>query len=59
MKLGLESDERAMDRIFKRRKVEIEKLERNNNQLYSELQAHVPSLLPLKEPEMIELESGE
>lgn len=59
LRLELEADKRSAEKRWRRQGAYIEKLDRNNSQLYGELQAHVPSLKPLKESETLELESGE
>lgn len=48
----------STERRWKRQEETIRKLASNNNQLYGELQAHIPSLKPLK-GDSLELESGE
>lgn len=58
LKLELEADKRGAEKRWKRQGVYIEKLDRNNSRLYGELQAHIPSLKPLKEPNILELEDG-
>jgi hypothetical protein len=47
MKKELDAEKASAERRWKRQEVYIEKLSRNNTQLYGELEAHVPSLKPL------------
>lgn len=58
LKIELEADKRSSEKRWKRQGAYIEKLDRNNSRLYGELQAHIPSLKPLKEPNILELEEG-
>ncbi len=58
LRLELEADKRGAEKRWRRQGTYIEKLDRNNSQLYGELQAHIPSLKPLKEPGILGLESG-
>ncbi len=58
MKKELDSEKSTTERRWKRMETYIEKLSRNNNQLYGELQAHIPSLKPLAS-DALELEEGE
>src|ERR1035437_2638636 len=58
LKLELEADKRSAEKRWKRQGGYIEKLDRNNSRLYGELQAHIPSLKPLKELEAPLLEDG-
>lgn len=58
LKVELEADKRSSEKRWKRQGAYIEKLDRNNSRLYGELQAHIPSLKPLKEPNILELEEG-
>jgi hypothetical protein len=58
LKIELEADKRSAEKRWKRQGAYIEKLDRNNSRLYGELQAHIPALKPLKEPNMLELEDG-
>lgn len=55
----LDSEISSTERRWRRQKDYIDKLSRNNNQLYNELQAHIPSLKPLGDGEMLALENGE
>jgi hypothetical protein len=59
LKQELDADKRSAEKRWKRQGVYIEKLARNNSQLYGELEAHIPSLKPLKEPSNLALGSGE
>lgn len=59
MKLGVEFDRKSMERALRRREKEIIKLEKNNTQLYDEIQEIIPTLPALKEPKVFELVSGE
>lgn len=58
MKRELESEKVSTERRWKKQEVNIEKLSRNNNQLYGELQAHIPSLKPLN-TDIIEISDGD
>lgn len=58
MKKELDSEKSSTERRWKRQEVYIDKLASNNNQLYGELQAHIPSLKPLN-TEILELDDGE
>lgn len=58
MKKELDSEKASTERRWKRQEVYIDKLDRNNNQLYGELQAHIPSLKPLT-ADILELESAD
>lgn len=58
LKLEVEADKRSAEKRWKRQGAYIEKLDRNNSRLYGELQAHIPSLKPLKEIETPLLEEG-
>ncbi len=58
MKKELEAEKSSTERRWERQRVNIEKLSRNNSQLYGELQAHIPSLKPLN-TELLELDNGE
>nr|MBI5456104.1 DUF2130 domain-containing protein [Candidatus Levybacteria bacterium] len=53
LKIELEADKRSAEKRWKRQGAYIEKLDRNNSRLYGELQAHIPSLKPLKEPNIL------
>jgi hypothetical protein len=57
LKQELDADKRSAEKRWKRQGVYIEKLARNNSQLYGELEAHIPSLKPLKEPNNLRLAS--
>jgi hypothetical protein len=57
LKQELDADKRSAEKRWKRQSLYIEKLARNNSQLYGELEAHIPSLKPLKEPGNIAIES--
>jgi hypothetical protein len=57
MRKELDSEKSSTERRWKRQEVYIDKLARNNNQLYGELQAHIPSLKPLS-TEVLKLEDG-
>ncbi len=57
LKQELDADKRSAEKRWKRQGLYIEKLARNNTQLYGELEAHIPSLKPLKEPNNLEIES--
>ncbi len=57
LKQELVADKRSADKRWKKQEIYIEKLARNNSQLYGELEAHIPSLKPLKEPSRLTLES--
>jgi hypothetical protein len=60
LKIELEADKRSAEKRWGRQGAYIEKLDRNNSRLYGELQAHIPSLKPLKEIEMLKIgESNE
>lgn len=58
LKVELEADKRSAEKRWKRQGAYIEKLDRNNSRLYGELQAHIPSLKPLKEPNVLGIEDG-
>ncbi len=58
LKQELDADKRSAEKRWKRQGAYIEKLARNNSQLYGELEAHIPSLKPLKEPNNLRIESG-
>src|SRR3989344_595075 len=58
LRLELEADKRGAEKRWRRQGSYIEKLDRDNSQLSGELQAHIPSLKPLKEPGILGLESG-
>lgn len=58
LKLELEADKRSAEKRWKRQGAYIEKLDRNNSRMYGELEAHIPSLKPLKEPNILEIEDG-
>lgn len=58
LKFELEADKRGSEKRWKRQGAYIEKLDRNNSRLYGELQAHIPSLKPLKEPNILEIGDG-
>lgn len=55
----LDSEISSTERRWSRQKGYIDKLSRNNNQLYNELQAHIPSLKPLGDSELLELADGD
>lgn len=55
LKLELEADKRGSEKRWKRQGAYIEKLDRNNSRMYGELEAHIPSLKPLKESNILEL----
>lgn len=57
LKQELDADKRSAEKRWKRQGLYIEKLARNNSQLYGELEAHIPSLKPLKEPGDLRLAS--
>ncbi|KKR76178.1 MAG: hypothetical protein UU21_C0016G0006 [Candidatus Levybacteria bacterium GW2011_GWA2_40_8] len=59
MSEDLEGEIAWNERRWKKRKEEIDKLKRNNREIYGILESHIPSLKPLKEAEVFELESGE
>jgi hypothetical protein len=59
LKQELDADKRSAEKRWKRQGVYIEKLARNNSQLYGELEAHIPSLKPLKEPRNLAIGSGD
>ncbi len=52
MKKELDSEKKSTEKRWQRQEVYIDKLARNNNQLYGELQAHIPSLKPLNSEEL-------
>lgn len=54
----LDSEISSTERRWRRQRGYIDKLSRNNNQLYNELQAHIPSLKPLGDGGMLSLENG-
>ena len=56
MKKELDSEKSSTERRWKRQETYIDKLARNNDQLYGELEAHIPSLKPLSDS--MELEDG-
>ncbi len=58
MRRDLETEKASTERRWQRQEVNINKLASNNNQLYGELQAHIPSLKPLN-TDVLELEDGE
>lgn len=58
LKIELEADKRSAEKRWKRQDAYIEKLDRNNSRMYGELEAHIPSLKPLKESVILEIESG-
>lgn len=58
MKKELDAEKKSTEKRWQRQEASIDKLSRNNNQLYGELQAYIPSLKPLQSGEL-ELESGE
>jgi len=58
LKLELEADKRSAEKRWKRQGAYIEKLDRNNSRMYGELEAHIPSLKPLKELNILEIEDG-
>lgn len=55
LKVELEADKRGAEKRWKRQGAYIEKLDRNNSRMYGELEAHIPSLKPLKESNLLEL----
>ncbi len=57
LRTELDADKRGAEKRWKRQGAYIDKLDRNNSQLYGELQAHIPSLKPLQS-DNIELSSG-
>lgn len=59
MRKELDSEISSAERRWSRQKGYIDKLSRNNNQLYNELQAHIPSLKPLGDSELLELADGD
>lgn len=58
MQKDLELERASTERRWEKQRVNIEKLARNNNQLYGELSAHIPSLKPLNS-DVLELDDGE
>lgn len=52
LRKGLESEKRAMERIWKHRETQIERLDRSAAQMFGEFQGVVPSLKPLKNLEL-------
>ena len=58
MHRDLELERASTERRWEKQRANIDKLARNNNQLYGELQAHIPSLKPLS-TEVLELDSGD
>lgn len=58
LKIELEADKRSAEKRWKRQGTYIEKLDRNNSRMYGELEAHIPSLKPLKEPDLLSLGEG-
>ena len=56
LRKGLESEKRAMERIWKHREAQIERLDRSASQMFGEFQGVIPSLKPLKN---LELGSGD
>lgn len=58
LKIELEADKRSAEKRWKRQGAYIEKLDRNNSRMYGELEAHIPSLKPLKEPDLLSLNEG-
>lgn len=56
MRLELEADKRGAEKRWKRQGAYIEKLDRNNSRIYGELQSYIPSLKPLKETELLQIE---
>ncbi len=57
LKLELEADKRSAEKRWKRQGAYIEKLDRNNSRMYGELEAHIPSLKPLKEARVLGIEA--
>jgi hypothetical protein len=57
MKKELDSEKSSTERRWKRQETYIDKLARNNDQLYGELEAHIPSLKPLSS-DRLELENA-
>ncbi len=58
LKQELVADKRSADKRWKKQELYIERLARNNSQLYGELEAHIPSLKLLKEPNILGIEDG-
>ena len=59
LKKELEADKASTERKWGRQALYIERLAKNNRELYGLLEDHMPSLKPLSEKGVIELESGE
>jgi len=56
LRKGLDSERRAMERIWKHREIQIERLDRSASQMFGEFQGVVPNLKPIKN---LELTAGE
>ncbi len=52
LRRGLDSEKRAMERIWKQRETQIERLDRSAAQMFGEFQGVIPSLKPLKNLEL-------
>ena len=52
LRKGLDSEKRAMERIWKHRQAQIERLDRSASQMFGEFQGVVPNLKPIKNLEL-------
>ncbi|MBI2621648.1 MAG: DUF2130 domain-containing protein [Candidatus Levybacteria bacterium] len=59
MRQELESEQASTERRWKRQAATIDALSKNNREIYGELEAHIPSLKPLGNGEILELQSGD
>ena len=59
MRQELEAEQASTERRWKRQSTIIDALARNNREIYGELEAHIPSLKPLNDGELLELGTGD
>ena len=59
MRIELDADKRSAEKRWKRQGTYIDKLDRNNSRIYGELQSYIPSLKPLKETELLQINDGD
>ena len=59
MRQELESEQASTERRWKRQAATIDALSKNNREIYGELEAHIPSLKPLGDGELLELQGGD
>ncbi|RJQ37909.1 DUF2130 domain-containing protein [Candidatus Microgenomates bacterium] len=59
LRTDLEGEKRAMERVWKKREMQIQRLDRNMSQMFGDLQGIVPELPSIQSLELPQLDSGD